>query len=131
MGEDRERRVISTLRQAQQGFPDLARSVQLWPCDIKPPQTEQDRDHLWRLAHLLTQHACLGVGMLHFGRCLPFGHHQCHAEGNVQGQGLVGMLGRLRQGREQLDAGGAVAIRQATPGSWPMRNTRARRWSGV
>jgi hypothetical protein len=37
VGEDGERRVMSTLRQAQQSVPDLARGVQLWLCMIKPP----------------------------------------------------------------------------------------------
>ena len=76
---------------------------------IKPPQPKQDRDKLWRLAHLLTQRACLGVGVLHLGCCVPFGHLQGRAEGNVQGQGLLGMLRRLWQGLEQLDPGGQVA----------------------
>ena len=73
MGDDRERGVVGTLRQAQQRFPELACRVQLWPCNIKPPQPKQDRDKLWRLAHLLTQRTCLGVGVLHLGRCVPFG----------------------------------------------------------
>ena len=90
------------------GFPELA------PCatvavHIKPPQPKQDRDQLWRLAHLLTQRVCLGVGVLHLGRCVPFGHQQGRAEGDVQGQGVLGMLRRLWQGLEQLDPGGEVA----------------------
>ena len=109
VGDDRERGVVGTLRQTQQRFPKLACRVQLWPCHIKPPQTKQDLDKLWRLAHLLTQRACLGVGVLHLGRCLPFGHLQGRAEGNVQGQGLLGTLRRLWQGLEQLDPGGEVA----------------------
>ena len=64
---------------------------------------------LWRLAHLLTQRVCLGIGVLHLGRCTSFGHLQCRAEGNVQGQGLLGMLRRRWQGLEQLDPGGEVA----------------------
>jgi hypothetical protein len=31
VGEDREHGVVGTLRQAQQGFPELSRRVQLWP----------------------------------------------------------------------------------------------------
>ena len=34
---------------------------------------------------------------------------QCRAEGDVQGQGLLGMLRRLWQRLEQLDPGGQVA----------------------
>ena len=104
VGDDSERGVVGTLRQAQQRFPDLSRRVQLWPSHIKPPQAKQDRNELWRLADLLTQRACLGVGVLHLGCCLPFGHLQCRAEGDVQGQGLLGTRRRLWQGREQLDA---------------------------
>ena len=63
----RERGVVGTLRQAQQGFPELARRLELWPCTIKPPQTKQDGDKLWRLAHLLTQHVCLVVSVPHLG----------------------------------------------------------------
>ena len=100
VGDDRERGVVGMLRQAQQRFPDFSRRVKLWPCNIKPPQPKQDRDKLWRLAHPLTQHACLDVGVLHLGRCLPFGHQQCRAEGDVQGQGVLGMLRRLWQGLE-------------------------------
>ena len=109
VGDDHECGVMGTLRQAQQRVPDLSRRVQLWPYKIKPPQTIQDRDQLWRLAHLLTQRVCLGVGVLHLGRCVPFRYLQCRAEGNVQGQGLLGTLRRLWQGLEQLDPGGAVA----------------------
>ena len=76
MGDDRERGVIGTLRQAQQSFPELSCRVQLWPYKIKPLQPKQDWDKLWRLAHLLTQRAGLGVGVLHLGRCLPFGDLQ-------------------------------------------------------
>jgi hypothetical protein len=47
--------------------------------------------------------------VLHFGRGLPFGHHQCHAKGDVQSQGLLGMRRRLWQGREQFDPGRKVA----------------------
>ena len=85
VGHDRERGVVGTLRQAQQGFADLPRGVQLEPSNIKPVQTIQDRDKLWGLAHLLTQRVCLGVGVLHLGRSLSFGYHQCCAEGDVQG----------------------------------------------
>ena len=106
MGNDRKRGVMGLLCQAQQGFAELARGVQLWPCIIIPPQPKQDRNQLWRLAHLLTHRACLGVGMLHLGRCVPFGNLQGSAEGNVQGQGVLGLRRRLWQGLEQLDAGG-------------------------
>src|SRR6266540_3502088 len=68
VGDDSERRVVGTLRQAQQRFAELSRRVQLHPCIIIPPQTMQDRDKLWRLTHLLTQRVCLGVGVLHLGR---------------------------------------------------------------
>ena len=85
MGDDRERGVFGTLRQAQQGVADLPRGVQLEPSHIKPVQTIQDRDKLWGLAHLLTQRVCLDEGVLHLGRSLSFGHHQCCAEGCVQG----------------------------------------------
>jgi hypothetical protein len=50
--DDRERGVVGTLRQAQQGFAEFSRRVELWPCNIIPPQTKQDADKLWRLAHL-------------------------------------------------------------------------------
>jgi hypothetical protein len=53
----------------------------------------------------------LGVGALHLGRCLPFGYYQSRAEGDVQGQGALGMLRRLWQGLQQLDPGGEVADR--------------------
>jgi hypothetical protein len=85
VGDDRERGVFGTLRQAQQGFADLPRSVQLQPSVIKPVQTRQDRDKLWGLAHLLTQRVCLDVRVLHLGRSQSFGYHQCCAEGCVQG----------------------------------------------
>jgi hypothetical protein len=75
-GDDRERGVVGLLRQAQQRVPELARRMQLWPYHIKPPQSKQDLDQLWRLAYLLTQRTCLGVGVLHLGRCLPFDHQQ-------------------------------------------------------
>ena len=78
---------------------------------IKSPQPKQDRSKLWRLAHLLTQHTCLGIGLLHLGRCLPFGHLQGCAEGDVQGQGMLGMCRRLWQGREERDPGREVANR--------------------
>jgi hypothetical protein len=54
MGGNSERGRISALRQAQQGFPKLARSVQLGPSKIKPPQPVQDWDQLGRLSNLLT-----------------------------------------------------------------------------
>ena len=47
--------------------------------------------------------------MLHLGRCVPFGYLQCCAEGNVQGQGLLGTLRRLWQGLEQLNPRSQVA----------------------
>ena len=36
---------------------------------------------------------------------MPFGHEQSSAEGDVQGQSLLGPLGRLWQGLQQLNAG--------------------------
>src|SRR5262245_21107911 len=62
VGDDRERRVISGLRQAQQGLPEFSRRLELWPCNIEPPQTKQDRNKLRCFAHLLTQGACVGIG---------------------------------------------------------------------
>ena len=103
MGDDRKRGVVGTLRQAQQRLPEFTRRVKLGPDQIKPPQTKQDRNQLWRLAHLLTQRAGLGVGLLHLGCCLPFGRLQGRAEGEVQGQGLLGMRRCLWQGLEQRD----------------------------
>ena len=77
----------------------ISRAVCNWGRDrIKAPQPKQDRDKLWRLAHLLTQRVGLGIGVLHLGRSMPFGHQQCCAEGDAQGQGLLGMLRRLWQG---------------------------------
>ena len=85
VGDDRERGVFGMLCQAQQGFADLPRGVQLEPSIVKPVQTIQDRDKLWGLAHLLTQRVCPRVGVLHLGRSQSFGHRQCCAEGCVQG----------------------------------------------
>jgi hypothetical protein len=47
--------------------------------------------------------------VLHFRRCEPFGHLQCCAKGDVQGQGVLGTRGRLWQGLEEFDPGGEVA----------------------
>ena len=52
---------------------------------------------------------CLPLGVLHLGRCVPFGHLQRCAEGNVQVQGVLGLRGCLWQGLEQLDPGSHVA----------------------
>jgi hypothetical protein len=54
VGDDRKRDIVGLLCQAQQGIPELARRVQLCSCHIKPPETKQGRDQLWRFAHLLT-----------------------------------------------------------------------------
>ena len=70
MGDDRERGIVGMLRQAQQRFPKLLCRVQLRPYHIKPPLPKQDWDKLWR-THLLTQRACLGVGVLHLGCSCP------------------------------------------------------------
>jgi len=109
MSDDREPRVVGTLRQAQQGFRQLACGVQLCPHPIKPPQPQQDREQCWRLAHLLTQRICLGVGVLHLGRCLPFRHQRGCTEGKVQRYGLLRLLRRRWQGLEQRNPGGYVA----------------------
>src|SRR5262245_19106842 len=76
VSDDSERGVVGLLRQAHQSFPELSRHLELWPCNIKPPQPKQHRDKLWRFAHLLTQRACLDVGMLYLRRCVSFGHQQ-------------------------------------------------------
>src|SRR5712692_3918155 len=83
--------------------------MQLCPCIIKPPQTKKDWDKLWRLTHLLTQGICPGVSVLNLRRCVSFGYLQSSAKGDVQGQGVLGMLRRLWQSPEQLDPGGHVA----------------------
>jgi len=62
VGGDSERGVVGALRQAQQRCPELSRRAQLRPYDIKSPQAIQDLGKLWRLADLLTQRVCLGVG---------------------------------------------------------------------
>jgi len=85
VGDDRERRVVGTVGQAQQRVPDLAGRLQLWPYNITSPQTKQDLGKLWCLAHLLTQGVCLGIGVFDLGRGVPFGHQQCRAEGDVEG----------------------------------------------
>jgi hypothetical protein len=104
VGDDRERRVVRLLRQAPQRVPELVPRVQLRPQHIKPPQPKQHWDQLWGPAYLLIQRVGLGVCMLHLGRGEPFGHLQSRAEGDVEGQCLLGMLRCLWQGREQLDA---------------------------
>src|SRR5262249_21688982 len=52
-----------------------------------------DRDEIERLAQMLTQRVGLGVGALHLGRSVPFGHLHGGAEGDVQGHGVVGPRG--------------------------------------
>jgi hypothetical protein len=47
--------------------------------------------------------------VLHLGCCEPFRHLQGRAEGEVQGHGLLGTLGRFWQRGEQCNAGGKVA----------------------
>jgi len=44
VGEDSQRGVVSTLRQAQQRFAEFLRRVQLWPCHIIPLKSKQDWD---------------------------------------------------------------------------------------
>jgi hypothetical protein len=44
--DDRKSRVVSVLRQAQQGFPKLSRRLKLRLYNIKPPQPKKDRDQL-------------------------------------------------------------------------------------
>ena len=88
VGNDSKRGVMGMLCQAQQGFAELSCRLELWPCIIIPPQTIQDRDQFGRLAHLLAQRPCLGVGVLYLGRCVPFGDLQGRAE-QVQGQGVL------------------------------------------
>ena len=83
MGDDRVRGDMVTLREAQQRFPNLAYRVELRPSKIKPPQTIQDWSDLWCLADLLTQMACLRVGVFHLGRSKPFSNLQCRAKGDV------------------------------------------------
>ena len=105
VGDDRERGVVATLRQAQQGVPELARRVQLCPCQIKPPQPKQDRDQL--LASRPPADTARVPGCRRAPpRALPalWSDLQGRAEGNVQGQCLLGPLRRLWQGLEQLDA---------------------------
>jgi hypothetical protein len=74
VGDDRERGVVGSMCQAQESFPKFVGRLKLCPHHIKPPQTKQRRDQLWCLAHLLTQHACLGVGLRYLRRCGPFDH---------------------------------------------------------
>ena len=74
--------VLGLLCQLQLHFPELARRLERWPRNITPPQTKQDVDKLWRLAHPRAQGACLDVGALHLGRCMPFSHELCRAEGD-------------------------------------------------
>ena len=83
--------------------------MKLWPCNIIPPKTKKDWSKLRSLAHLLTQRVCLGIGVLHLGRCVPFGHQQCRTEGDVHGQSVLGPLRGLWQGLEQPDPSGEVA----------------------
>jgi hypothetical protein len=83
--------------------------VKLWPCNIIPPKTKKDWSKLRSLAHLLTQRVCLGVGVLHLGRCDPSGHLQGRTKSNVQGHGLLGTRRRLWQGLEQLDPSSHMA----------------------
>ena len=93
---------------AQHRVPDLSRRVQLRPGKIQPPQPMQHRTQLWRLAHLLTQRrpGCRRAPP----RVLPaLSLFRCCPEGDVEGQGLLGMLRRLWQGLQQLNPGGAVA----------------------
>ena len=101
----------------------ISRAVCNCAVQDKTATTKQDRDKLWRLAHLLTQRVC-PVGVLHLRRCLPFRHLQRRAEGNVQGQGLL-VCQRSWQGLEQLNPGGEVAdgfqIGRAVAGLLPAR----------
>src|SRR5262245_38249374 len=106
VGEDRKRRVVGMSRQAQQCFPDLSRRVQLRSYSIKPPQPQQHRDQLWRLAYLLTQGVCLREGQLYLGCGDPFPHLQCRAKGGVEGQCPLSMLRHLWQGLQKRDPGG-------------------------
>ena len=89
VGDQAQRRVVG--RCARRSIaPRVRRRLHLSPLQIKPQQTPQDREKLWGLTYLLTQRLCLGVGVLHLGRSMPFGHLQCRAEGNVQRSSSAG-----------------------------------------
>ena len=76
---------------------------------IKRPQSPQHREELRGLPHLLTQLARPGVGFLHFRGSIALGGDQRRAQSDLQRQFLLGALGSVRQGLEQLQPFGEVS----------------------
>ena len=109
VGLQEESRVLHALGQAQELLPQLARRLELRPHQIKHPQSPQHREELRGLPHLLAQLPRPGVGLFHFRGRIALGGHQRRAQGELQRQFLLGALGGVRQGLEQLQPLGEVS----------------------
>ena len=75
------------------------------------PQAPQHREELRGLAHLLAQLPRPGIGVCHFRGRIALGGDQRRAQGGLQVQLLLGTLGGVWQGREQLQPLGEVRDR--------------------
>jgi len=66
-------------------------------------QSPQHREELWSFAQLLTQLPRPCVGFFHFRGPIALGSNQRSTQGGLQREFLLGTLGSVRQGREQLE----------------------------
>ena len=102
VGFQEESGVLRALGQAQELLRQLARRLQLAPHQIKRPQPKEHREELRGLPDLLAQLPGAGVGLLPLPGGKAFGGHQRRAQSEVQREFLLGALGGVGQGLEQL-----------------------------
>src|SRR6266498_2659883 len=79
-------RVLLTLREAEELFPQLPCRLQLRPHIRKPPQSKKSRKELRDVPQLLTQYARAGISAFHLGGRKAFAGHQSRAEGELHVQ---------------------------------------------
>src|SRR5262245_53197963 len=93
--------IVDTLGQAEHLLSQLLRGLGLPSSDIKTYQATQHGEELRGLPHLLAQLVRPLIGGFHVRSPNALGGHQRLAEGNLQGQLLLAMLGSVWEGCEQ------------------------------
>src|SRR5215471_8699259 len=78
---------------------------------MKQPQSHQNREELRGLAELPTELLGPGVGAFHLGGGKALGHHERHAESDLQRELLLDALGSVGQSLEQLEGSGQMGDR--------------------
>jgi len=113
MSLDQEARIVGVLGQSKEARAEPVGQVDLAAATAEQEETPKNREELRGVADPLTQLLRPHVGPLDLGRAAALDGHERTPERDLEGNFLLGSLGSIRLGPEQIESSSQVCHRFA------------------